>query len=202
MANHELQASEVMAWVLIAFPDAPAPFRHGLAAILQDEQRHTRMHIERASALGLRFGELSVNGHIWKKAQAFRCVLDYLAGLPLVFESRNLDHTLEFEQAFAAAGDTRSAAVVRAIHRDEIEHVRFGLEWLRRLKRPEQSEWDAWQEHLHWPLRPEKARGDVFDRSSRLAAGMTPAFIERLASAREAADDERRPPVDAGVAEP
>jgi uncharacterized ferritin-like protein (DUF455 family) len=171
-----------MAWVLLAFPESPAAFRCGLAGIIQDEQRHTRMHIDRAAALGLRFGDLKVNGHIWKKAQSFQSELDYIAGLPLVFEGRNLDHTLEFEAAFRAAGDEKSAGVMRAIHRDEIEHVRFGLEWLRRLKRPDQSDWDAWHQHLHWPLRPEKARGDVFDRESRLAAGMSAEFVERLAS--------------------
>jgi uncharacterized ferritin-like protein (DUF455 family) len=182
MANHELQACEVMAWMLLEFPEAHKDFRIGLGRIIQDEQRHTRMHIERAAALGLAFGALPVNGYIWKKSQSFAGVLDYLAGLPLVFEGRNLDHTLEFERYFLEAGDTKSAAVVRAIHRDEIEHVRFGLEWLRRLKRREQSDWDAWHEHLLWPLRPEKARGDVFDRASREAAGMTGEFIERLAS--------------------
>ena len=183
MANHELQACEVMAWVLLAFPEAPAEFRRGLAGIMQDEQRHTWMHVERAAALGVRFGALKVNGHIWKKAQSFQNVLDYVAGLPLVFEGRNLDHTLEFEAYFRAVGDEKSAAVMRAIHRDEIEHVRFGLEWLRRLKRSDQSDWEAWQEHLHWPLRPEKARGDMFDRDSRLAAGMSEEFVRALETA-------------------
>lgn len=180
MANHELQACEVMAHVLSAVPDAPPEFRRGLAAIMQDEQRHTRMHVERAAALGLRFGELPVNGYIWKKGLEFESLLDYLAGLPLTFEGGNLDHTLEFESFFRQAGDRRSAAVMRVIHRDEIEHVRFGLDWLRRLKPADQSEWDAFTAHLKWPLRPAKARGDVFHRESRLAAGMSPDFVDRL----------------------
>ncbi len=58
MANHELQAAEVMAFVLCAFPQAPAEFRLGLTDIIRDEQRHTRMHAERAAALGVNFGEL------------------------------------------------------------------------------------------------------------------------------------------------
>ena len=69
---------------------------------------------------------------------------------------------------------------MRAIHRDEIEHVRFGLHWLRALKPAEQSEWDAFVAHLKWPLRPAKVRGDVFHREPRLAAGMPVEFVERL----------------------
>ena len=180
MANHELQALEVMAWVLVAFPEAPAEFRRGMIDVMLDEQRHTRLHIERSEALGLRFGELPVNSYIWQKAQQFESVLDYLAGLPLVFEGANLDHTLEFAALFEQAGDDRSAAIMRAIHHDEIHHVAFGLEWLRKLKSPEQSEWDAFQSHLKWPLRAEKARGDVFQKEARRAAGMSEEFIERL----------------------
>ena len=180
MANHELQALEVMAWVLVAFPEAPAEFRRGLVTILADEQRHTRMHIERAASLGLPFGSLPVNGYIWQKAQQFDCVLDYLAGLPLVFEGANLDHSLEFADAFEQAGDARSAALMRTIHRDEIHHVAFGLKWLRRLKPPEQSDWEAFRSHLKWPLRPEKARGDCFQREARRAAGMSDEFISQL----------------------
>ncbi len=183
MANHELQALEVMAWVLLAFPDAPTEFRFGLAEVMADEQRHTRLHIDRAAALGLRFGELPVNSYIWKKAQQFDNVLDYVAGLPLVFEGANLDHTLEFATAFERAGDERSAAILRAIHHDEIHHVAFGIEWLRRLKPPEQSDWEAFRSHLKWPLRAEKARGDVFQRDSRRAAGMSEEFIDQLEAA-------------------
>lgn len=182
MANHELQALEVMAWVLLAFPEAPAEFRMGMLAVMADEQRHTRMHIERAARLGLRFGDLPVNCYIWKKAMQFSDVLDYLAGLPLLLEGSNLDHTLEFADAFAQGGDERSAALMRTIHRDEIGHVAFGIHWLRRLKPAEQSDWEAFVEHLHWPLRPSKAKGTIFQREARLAAGMSPEFVDRLAA--------------------
>lgn len=192
MANHELQAAEVMAWVLCAFPQAPREFRAGMAGIIADEQRHTRMHLERLNALGLQFGELPINGYIWKKAMEFENELDYLAGLPLMFEGRNLDHTLEFAGYFERAGDARSAAVMRAIHRDEIEHVAFGVHWLRTLKPAEQSEWDAFQSHLKWPMRPSKARGDDFQRDARRAAGMSEEFINRLEFAADE-DDENHP---------
>jgi uncharacterized ferritin-like protein (DUF455 family) len=180
MANHELQALEVMAFVLTAFPDAPREFRFGLADIMQDEQRHTRMHVERASALGITFGELPVNCYIWKKAQSYESLLDYLAGLPLTFETRNLDHTIEFESAFLAAGDRRSAAVMRRIHEDEIEHVRFGLQWLRRLKPPDQTDWEAYASHLHWPMRPEKSVGNSFQLEARRRAGLDEPFLSEL----------------------
>ena len=182
MANHELQALEVMAWVLVVFPEAPAEFRRGLANVMADEQRHTRMHIERAATLGLRFGELPVNSYIWQKAQEFDGVLDYLAGLPLLFEGANLDHSLEFATYFEQAGDDRGAALLRTIHRDEIQHVAFGIEWLRRLKLPEQTDWEAFRSHLKWPLRPEKARGELFQREARRAAGMSDDFIQQLES--------------------
>lgn len=180
MANHELQALEAMAWTLLAFPEAPADFRRGMVEVMKDEQRHTRMHIERAERLGTTFGELPVNSYIWKKAMQFTSVLDYLAGLPLVFEGANLDHTLELAAAFSVAGDQRSAAVMRRIHEDEIGHVRFGIEWLRRLKPQSMSDWDAFSSHLHWPLRPSKARGGNFQRQARLAAGLSNEFVDRL----------------------
>ena len=187
MANHELQAVEVMAFVLLAFPNAPAEFRRGLAHIIADEQRHTRMHADRAAELDVPFGSLQVNCYIWKKAQSFDSVLDYLAGLPLTFESRNLDHTLEFADVFEAVGDSRGVAIMRAIHRDEIEHVRFGIDWLRKLKPAGESDWDVFCRHLKWPLRPSKARGDLFQTAPRLEAGLSPEFIAAL---RDASDVE------------
>lgn len=180
MANHELQALEVMAFVLVAFPEAPSEFRMGLARIMADEQRHTKMHLARLDELGLEFGAMLVNGYFWRKAQTFETLLQYLAGLPLTFEGCNLDHTLDFEGWFLEAGDEKSAAVMRAIHRDEIHHVAFGWEWLRKLKPPEQSDWEAYQSNLKWPLQPVKSRGKQFYREPRLAAGLSADFVDKI----------------------
>ncbi len=194
MANHELQALEVMAATLLAFPHAPRDFRLGMARIMEDEQRHTTMHFERCAALGVPFGSLPVNSYIWQKAADFRDVLDYLAGLPLTFEGCNLDHTLEFEAAFLAVSDSKSAAMMRRIHEDEIEHVAFGFHWLSQLKPAHQSEWDAYQQHLHWPLRAEKSVGDAYHRPPREAAGLTQAFLDSLeATLREPPTQEHGP---------
>jgi len=184
MANHELQALEVMAWVLLAFPEAPREFREGIARVMADEQRHTRMHMERASRLGLEFGDLPVNCYIWKQTRSFHTLLDYIAVLPLVFEARNLDHTLELEAAFQRVGDLRSAALMRRIHEDEIEHVAFGMHWLREFKQPTDSEWEAFCAHLQWPMSATKSYGDQFQREARLRSGMSEDFVTRIEALR------------------
>jgi len=124
-----------------------------------------------------------VNCYIWKKAMSFTSVLDYLAGLPLVLEAANLDHSLELAQVFEQVGDPRSAALMRQIHRDEIEHVRFGLHWLREFKPEHLSDFEAFSAHLHWPLRPAKACGHQFLRAPRIQAGMDEEFLNRMESA-------------------
>lgn len=181
MANHELQAAEVMAMVLLAFPDAPTDFRLGLAEVMRDEQRHTRMHARRAAELGQPFGSLPVSGYIWEKSRLFTSVLDYLAAIPLTLEQRNLDHSQEFERWFLEHGDAKGAAIARTIHRDEIQHVAFGLKWLEQLKSPNQTTFEAFRAHLHWPLRPARAvAGRPFDWNSRKAAGLDQDFLEAL----------------------
>lgn len=186
LANHELQALEVMAFVMLLFPDLPTDFRIGLAKVMQDEQRHTHMHIERAAHLGLTFGSVPVNSYIWEKVQEIENILDYLATLPLLFEERNLDHSLEFATMFEAVGDERSAALMRVIHRDEIHHVAFGIEWLRRFKPAGESDWETFCRHLKWPLRPVKAKGEVFQYEARQQAGLDEHFINQV---RQAHDD-------------
>ena len=73
-----------------------------------------------------------------------------------------------------------TAAVIDQVHKDEIEHVRFGLEWLRRLKPAGQSDWETFTAHLHWPMRPAKAVGHEFHRAPREAAGMDAEFVFQL----------------------
>lgn len=180
LANHELQAAELFAWALLAFPDAPPEFRQGLTRILLDEQRHTRMYIARLEDAGARFGDFPVNGYFWKKADSIRSPLDFICAMSLTFENANLDHTIDYAEAARRAGDAKTAAVIDQVHRDEIEHVRFGWTWLQAFKGEEESAWDAWRSHLTWPLRPARARGTRFHRQGREAAGLDPEFIRRL----------------------
>jgi uncharacterized ferritin-like protein (DUF455 family) len=180
LANHELQAAELFAWALLAFPEAPPDFRRGLLRILDDEQRHTRMYIARVEDAGARFGDFPVHGYFWSKVEAITTPLRFLCAMSLTFENANLDHTEEYAEAARRAGDLKTAAVIERVHRDEIDHVRFGWTWLQILKEKDESAWDAFRANLTWPLRPARARGRIFDREGREAAGLDPEFIRRI----------------------
>jgi uncharacterized ferritin-like protein (DUF455 family) len=105
--------------------------------------------------------------------------------MSLTFENANLDHTVDYAAAARAAGDERSAAVIDQVHRDEVEHVRFGWKWLGRLKSEDQTMWEAFRSNLTWPLRPLKAKGTSFHPEGRVAAGLDPEFIRLLEAERE-----------------
>lgn len=180
LANHELQAAELFAWALLAFPEAPAEFRHGLGKILDDEQRHTRMYAARVEAHGARLGDFPVNGYFWGKVPAIHTPLHFIAAMSLTFENANLDHTVENAEAARRGGDEKTARVIEQIALDEVEHVRFGWRWLQVWKEPGESSWDAWRRSLSWPLRPAKAKGVRFHRAGREAAGLEAEFIARL----------------------
>ena len=185
LANHELQAAELFAWALIAFPEAPPEFRRGLLNILRDEQRHTRMYIARLEARGGRFGDHPVSGYFWSKVETIHSPLDFICAMSLTFENANLDHTTESAAAARSGHDPKTAAVIDQVHRDEIEHVRFGWTWLQVFKREDESAWEAYARSLHWPLRPEKARARRFHPEGRRTAGLDEDFIRRLEATLE-----------------
>lgn len=180
LANHELQAAELFAWALLAFPDAPKEFRRGLLKVLQDEQRHTRMYIARLEESGARFGDFPVSGYFWKKVETITSPLRFICAMSLTFENANLDYTVDSAEAARRAGDAKTAAVIERVHFDEIEHVRFGWTWLQVFKDQDESAWDAFRSNLTWPLRPLRARGTNFHRKGREAAGLDPDFIRNL----------------------
>ncbi|HZV02189.1 MAG TPA: DUF455 family protein [Planctomycetota bacterium] len=179
-ANHELQAIEIMAWAILAFPDAPADFRAGLLATLEDEQAHLGLYVARLDALGTPFGSLPVNDYFWKKVGDLESPLHYLAAMGLTFEAANLDHSLAYEEAFARAGDRESAAIVARVHEDEVGHVRFAVSWVNRWKRAGQSDLGCYLEHVRFPLGLNRARGPVVQREPRERAGFSDEFLEAV----------------------
>jgi len=179
-ANHELLATELMALVLLRFPDAPAAFRRGVLQTLRDEQEHTRWYLARMRACGIAFGELPVSGYFWRAVSGMSSPMDYVAGLSLTFEQANLDFARHFARGFATVGDTETAKLLDQIYRDEIAHVAYGLKWFRRWKQPGKSDWDAFCAQLKFPLSPQRAKGVSLNVAGRRAAGLNAQFIAEL----------------------
>jgi uncharacterized ferritin-like protein (DUF455 family) len=179
-ANHELLATELMALALLRFPDAPAAFRRGLWQTLKDEQRHTRLYVERMRQCGIHFGELPVSGYFWRSVASMESPLDYVTRLCLTFEQANLDFCRHFARGFHAVGDNDTAALLDGIYRDEIGHVAHGLKWFRRWKNPGESDWNAFCRQLKFPLSPQRAKGFTLNVEGRRAAGLDPAFVAEL----------------------
>lgn len=182
-ANHELQAAELFAWALLAFPAAPSAFRTGLLRILGDEQRHCRMYVSRLAELGASFGDHPVSGYFWSKTGVLTSPIRFLCAMALTFESANLDHAIEYARAAREHGDERTAAIIERVHDDEVGHVQFGWRWLAKLKPQDQSMCEAYLANVTWPLRPALARGPVFHPESRRAAGLDEEFVGMLAAA-------------------
>jgi uncharacterized ferritin-like protein (DUF455 family) len=179
-ANHELLATELMALVLLRFPEAPPAFRRGVLQTLKDEQQHTRLYLQRLGECGIEFGQFPVSGYFWKMLAGMQTPLDYVSGLSLTFEQANLDFAADFARRFAAVGDQESARLLDRIYHDEIGHVAYGLKWFRRWKDPHQSDWEAFCRQLRFPLSPSRAKGMVLNAAGRRAAGFDPAYIAEL----------------------
>lgn len=179
LANHELQAVELFAWALLAFPDAPKAFRNGLLAILEDEQRHCRLYVRRLEELGATFGELPVSGLFWNRVPELDSPLAFVCTLGLTYENANLDFALEHIAAARTAGDERTAGVLQEVHDDEVRHLAFAWRWMRHWKDEGVGDWEAFT--AAGPRHAaERARGATFDRAGREAAGLDAAFIDRL----------------------
>jgi len=179
-ANHELLATELMALVLLRFPDAPATFRKGVYQTLKDEQEHTRLYLGRMKECGIHFGELPVSGFFWRSVSLMENPMDYVSSLCLTFEQANLDYARHYSQGFATVGDDATAKLLGKIYRDEIGHVAYGLKWFRRWKNPGESDWEAFCQQLKFPLSPQRAKGITLNVAGRRAAGLDAAFIAEL----------------------
>lgn len=179
-AGHELLAVEIMAFALLAFPDAPKHFRRGLANTLQEEQEHVRLYMECMRGMGLEFGDLPLYRHFWVHTPSMATPNHYISTMCLTLEMANLDFAPMYGQSFSQHGDEASANLMKRILTDEIKHVGFGINWLRKMKDPNVSEWDTWVETLSPFFNPGRAKGFLLHEEHRLAAGITQEWIDKV----------------------
>ncbi|MCR9159702.1 MAG: DUF455 family protein [Nannocystaceae bacterium] len=179
-ANHELLATELLALALLRFGEAPAAFRRGLVQTLREEQRHLSLYLVRMRALGVELGERPLSGFFWRAMSQLPTPSAFVAHLSLTFEQANLDFATHYARAFAAMGDRESAAVLQTVLDDEIGHVAFGVRWFERWREDDVPLFDAHKDALRPPLQVVRAKAAGFEVEPRRAAGLSPAYIERL----------------------
>lgn len=183
--HHELQAAELFAWALLAFPEAPPTLREGLVRILLDEVRHANLYAEEVRRLGFEVGAFPVRDFFWERVPGCGSIESFLAVMGLGFEAGNLDHAARFAAIFRDVGDSRAAEVQRIVGADEIAHVRFGATWFRALHGS--LDFEAWEKALPSPLSPLLMRGEPICLSARRQAGLDESFLEALSAWRPAA---------------
>lgn len=181
LANHELLAAELMALVLLKFPDAPKEYRAGVYEAMREEQMHARMYLRRMRECGIAFGELPLNNYFWRLVAPVESPLEFVTRLNLTFEQANLDFSKHYAALFREAGDTATAAVLEKIYQDEIGHVGHGLKWFRHWKKHGTSDWQAFQAAQVFPLTAARAKGVApFNAEGRRLAGLDEDFIRHL----------------------
>jgi uncharacterized ferritin-like protein (DUF455 family) len=130
--NNEVQNAEIAALSLTDFPDAPWELRLQLARQCWDETRHARAFLRRAKELGGRKGEFPVKNGDWGIVAA----IDNLPGRLLIqnrlFEGGSMDVLRQVAADHHGNGDHETARVYESILADEIQHVRYANQWLRR----------------------------------------------------------------------
>ncbi|MGD2170108.1 MAG: DUF455 family protein [Chlamydiota bacterium] len=182
-AGHELLAVEIMAYALLAFPQAPKSFRKGIANTLKEEQSHVKIYLTRMQEMGLSLGDLPLYKHFWSHVKFFTDPLKYLSAMSLTFEMANLDFAPHYKSSFERYGDFASAKIFDTIIKDEIKHVSFGYSWLTKLKDKNQSSWDAYTEHLNPLLSPKRSKGFIFQSNLRQKANIPNDWIEKVRQA-------------------
>lgn len=187
-AHHELMATELFAWALVRFPEAPPALRRGWLAALAEEQEHLALYLGRLHDAGVAFGDAPLSGYFWKLMPSVRAAADplkaFLCFQGLTLEQANLDFAIMFRDAFRDAGDEATAHVLQQVHDDEIAHVRLARTWLVRGVEGDEADLREYVAHVPFPLSAARAKGRRFEVGARRRAGLSEAFIAHVRDAR------------------
>ncbi len=176
--GHELLAVEIMAFAILAFPEAPPNFRKGLIFTLKEEQEHVRLYMKRLEKIGVKFGDFPVYKHFWRHTPFITSPIRYVSMMSLTFEMANLDFAPYYAAAFRKVGDLDSEALMNRILHDEIKHVSFGMGWFQKLQtKNDSADWREYCESLYPYLNPKRAKGHQFIPAHREKAGVPSHWI-------------------------
>jgi uncharacterized ferritin-like protein (DUF455 family) len=131
--NNEIVAIEIAAQCLVDFPEADWDLRLQLARQCWDESRHATALKRRLLELGGFKGEFPISNYEWNVTSILDSLAARLAVQNRIFEAGLMDLLGGLRKLWRAAGDETTAAVLESILADEVGHVRFANQWIRRM---------------------------------------------------------------------
>jgi len=138
--NEEVGGLECSARCLSDFPDADWGLRMWLARQCADEARHARMFRRMLESLGGHVGQFPVLNFQYRIITKADSLLGRLTIQNRTFEAGGIDAVSWVAEQARASGDTALADFFDSQLADEIVHVRFANEWLRRVIRDDPRE--------------------------------------------------------------
>jgi uncharacterized ferritin-like protein (DUF455 family) len=131
--NNEMGALEIAAQCLVDFPESPWDLRMQLARQASDESRHVRALYRRLRQLGGRKGEFPIGNFEWAVTNMCDTLAARLAIQNRTFEAGQMDLLGALRKIWRSIGDETTAEVLEHILADEINHVRFANQWIRKM---------------------------------------------------------------------
>ncbi len=131
--NNETGALEIAALCLTDFPEAPWDLRMRLARQAADEARHAMVLYRRLRELGGSKGEFPIANFEWGVTGLLDNLPGRLAVQNRTFEAGLIDLLGTLRNRWREEGDDTTADVLEGILADEITHVRFANQWIKRL---------------------------------------------------------------------
>jgi uncharacterized ferritin-like protein (DUF455 family) len=131
--NQEVQNLEVTALCLVDFPDAPWELRFELARQCWDESRHAALYYRRLKEMGGWKGMFVIANLDWSVVAMLDSLAARLAVQHRTFEAGSLDSQHQAIPQWREMGDNATADIMEAVEADEIPHVSFANDWLKRL---------------------------------------------------------------------
>lgn len=178
-AGHELLAVEMLAYAVLAWPDAPKAYRKSLIHHIKEEQDHVRLYCDELKKRGIQLGDEPLFKHFWAHLPYCYNLKQFISLLNLTLEQANLDFSPAYLQSFLTHGDHQAAKIMGKILQDEIGHVRLGMHWSKKLHQRVPS-WKEFSQSLPKTMPSHRACGFVLHTHPRKQAGIPQEWIEAM----------------------
>jgi uncharacterized ferritin-like protein (DUF455 family) len=191
--NEEINGLECSARGLSDFPDADWELRMALARQCADEARHVKMFRRLLERLGGHVGQFPVLNFQYRIITKADSLIGRLTIQNRTFEAGGLDAVSAVVEQMRARGDSDLELFFDSQLADEILHVRFANEWIRRLIHADPrnllrmgSAMTSAAKAFRQVMGSEGTEGVSYptDRRARLEAGFTPSEVDMDAGSK------------------